>query len=265
MRIVLGLSYAGSNYLGWQSQPEGRTVQDVLEAALARFAGERLRTLCAGRTDTGVHALGQVVHFDCAVQREEFSWVRGVNAFLPADVAVQWARVVPPEFHARRSATSRRYSYVLLQSRVRGALEARRAGWSFRPLDGAAMHAAAQLLLGEHDFSSFRAAGCQAPSPVKTLLRLDIRQHGAYWRFDFEGNAFLHHMIRNIMGCLVAVGQGLKPPQWMGEVLAARRRSAAWATFSADGLYFLGPRYAPEWGMPERTAAFDWLPAPGVF
>ncbi|MBQ6656949.1 MAG: tRNA pseudouridine(38-40) synthase TruA [Ottowia sp.] len=265
MRIALGLNYAGSNYLGWQSQPEGRTVQDVLEAALARFAGERVRTLCAGRTDTGVHALGQVVHFDSSVQREEFSWVRGVNAFLPPDVAVQWARVAPDGFHARSCALSRRYSYLLLQSRVRGALEARRAGWSFRPLDGAAMREAAQLLLGEHDFSSFRAAGCQAPSPVKTLLRLDISQCGAYWRFDFEGNAFLHHMIRNIMGCLVAVGQGLKPPQWMGEVLAARRRSAAWSTFSADGLYFLGPRYAPEWGMPERTPAFDWLPAPGVF
>ncbi|RRD57358.1 tRNA pseudouridine(38-40) synthase TruA [Comamonadaceae bacterium OH2545_COT-014] len=261
MRIALGLSYHGAAYQGWQSQPSGQTVQDRLEAALAAFATTPVHTLCAGRTDAGVHGLMQVVHFDTEVQREPFSWVRGTNRFLPADIAVQWARPVPDAFHARASALARRYAYVLLQSPVRPSLDAQCVGWSFRPLDGHAMRQAAALLLGEHDFSSFRAAACQALSPVKQLTRIDIRQHGAYWRFDFEANAFLHHMIRNIMGCLLAVGQGQHPPQWMAEVLAARSRDAAAPTFAPDGLYFLGPRYAPEWGLPERTAAFDWLPA----
>ena len=260
MRIALGLSYLGTAYHGWQSQPSGRTVQDHLESALSRFAAAPIHTLCAGRTDAGVHGLMQVVHFDSPVQRTPFSWVRGTNRFLPPDIAVQWAAPVPSAFHARASALARRYAYVLLESPVRPGLEAQRAGWSFRPLDGAAMQQAAALLLGEHDFSAFRAAACQALSPVKHLQRLHISRHGAYWRFDFEANAFLHHMIRNIMGCLVAIGQGQQPPGWMAQVLAARSRDAAAPTFAPDGLYFLGPRYAPEWGLPQRTPAFDWLP-----
>ena len=277
MRVALGISYNGQGYHGWQSQSGAQTVQDTLESALKRFATVPVRTLCAGRTDAGVHGLMQVVHFDTPVQRTPASWVRGTNAFLPADIAVQWAREVPAGFHARASATARRYAYVLLQSPVRPSVEAGRVGWVFRPLDGNAMRAAAAHLLGEHDFSSFRAAACQSPTPIKTLHRLDITRRGSvqarvdadtdaqgqapcYWRFEFEANAFLHHMIRNLMGCLVAVGQGVQPAEWVREVLAARSRKAAAPTFSPDGLYFLGPVYDATWGLPAHAAAYDWLP-----
>ena len=260
MRLALGISYHGQAYDGWQSQPSGRTVQDHLEAALARFATQPVSTLCAGRTDAGVHGLMQVVHFDTDLRREPFSWVRGTNTFLPADIAVQWAREVTPAFHARASARARRYAYVLLESPVRPSIESGRAGWVFRPLDLAAMQAAAAHLSGEHDFTSFRASACQARSPVKTLQPIKIRRKGAYWRFDFEADAFLHHMIRNLMGCLVQVGQGLKPPGWMKEVLEARSRDAAAPTFSPDGLYFLGPVYDAAWGLPDRVPAYDALP-----
>ena len=217
-RVALGVSYHGQGFSGWQSQPSGNTVQDHLEAALGRFAAlaAPLPTLCAGRTDAGVHGLMQVVHFDAPVQRTPFSWVRGTNAFLPPGIAVQWAHPVPAEFHARACATARRYAYVLLQSPVRPSVEAGRVGWVFHPLDGEAMRAAAQYLLGEHDFTSFRASACQAKTPIKTLHRIDIHRRGlpaseaeagqdatCYWRFEFEGNAFLHHMVRNIMGCLM--------------------------------------------------------------
>lgn len=261
MRIALGISYHGGAYQGWQSQPGGQTVQDRLEQALAAFSAlPTVSTLCAGRTDAGVHGLMQVVHFDTPLQRPDNAWVRGTNRFLPPDIAVQWARPVPDAFHARASAVARRYSYVLLESPVRPSWEQGRVGWVFRPLDLAAMQAAAQHLLGEHDFSSFRAAQCQALSPVKQLQQLAIARRGAYWRFDFQANAFLHHMIRNLMGCLLAVGQGLRPPDWMAEVLAARRREVAAPTFAPDGLYFLGPVYGPEWGLPERVPGFDALP-----
>lgn len=273
-RIALGLSYAGGSYSGWQSQTSGNTIQDHLEYALAKFAANdvaRVTTLCAGRTDSGVHGLMQVVHFDALVDRSDASWVRGTNRFLPLDIAVQWARHVPMSFHARASAVSRRYAYILFQSPVRPSVEAGRVGWVFRPLDGVAMQAAANVLAGEHDFSSFRAAGCQALSPIKTLAPIQITRRGApgflagdddtcYWRFEFQGSAFLHHMIRNIMGCLVAVGQGSHPPEWMAGVLQARSRKAAAPTFSPDGLYFLGPVYSATWGLPARCAAYDWLP-----
>jgi tRNA pseudouridine38-40 synthase len=260
VRIALGRSYNGGAYEGWQSQLSGKTVQDQLEKALGKFADQPIRTLCAGRTDAGVHALMQVVHFDTALERELPSWVRGTNAFLPRDIAVQWARAVPDDFHCRGSATSRRYAYVLLESPVRPSVEAGRVGWVYRPLDGAAMREAISHLVGEHDFSSFRAAQCQAKTPVKTLTRIEVSQRAGYWRFEFEANAFLHHMIRNIMGCLVTIGQGQQPPGWMAEVRDARRRDVAAPTFSPDGLYFLGPRYEALYGLPERTAAYDWLP-----
>ena len=260
MRIALGVSYDGSAYNGWQSQPGGQTIQDHLESALTAFATQTIHTLCAGRTDAGVHGLMQVVHFDTEVQRDEFSWVRGTNRFLPPDIAVQWARGVPDTFHARASAQARRYAYVLLESPVRPSLEAGRVGWVFRPLDVQAMRQAAAHLIGEHDFSSFRASACQALSPIKTLQDLQITRWGAYWRFDFRGNAFLHHMIRNIMGCLLLVGQGLQAPDWVAEVLAARDRDAAAPTFAPDGLYFLGPLYAPDWGLPDHVPGYDALP-----
>jgi tRNA pseudouridine38-40 synthase len=258
-RIALGLGYRGGAYQGWQSQPGGATVQDRLEAALSQFACTPLRTVCAGRTDAGVHALNQVVHFDTALEREPFSWVRGTNRYLPHDVAVQWCRCVPAGFHARHSALGRRYRYVLLQSPVRPAVEQGLAGWTFQPLDLPAMQAAAALLIGEHDFSAFRAAACQARSPVKTLRRIEIHRRGACWRFDFDASAFLHHMVRNLMGSLLAVGSGRQPPGWVGEVLASRDRDAAAPTFGPEGLYFCGPYYDAGLGLPEHTPAMDWL------
>ena len=262
MRIALGITYNGSGYEGWQSQLSGNTIQDKLELALAKFAAQPIRVNCAGRTDAGVHGLMQVVHFDTPIARETASWVRGTNAFLPQDIAVQWARVVPDEFHSRGSAIARRYAYVVLESAVKPSVEAGRVGWVYRPLHGESMQQAALHLLGEHDFSSFRAAQCQAKSPVKTMQSIEITQRpgSSYWRFEFEANAFLHHMIRNIMGCLVAIGQGKQPPAWLLDVLAARRRDAAAPTFSPDGLYFLGPVYDGHYDLPTRTPAYDWLP-----
>ena len=262
MRIALGISYNGSAYEGWQSQLSGNTIQDKLELALAKFTTQSVRVNCAGRTDAGVHGLMQVVHFDTPLERESASWVRGTNAFLPTDIAVQWARPVPDEFHSRGSAIARRYAYALLESPVRPSVEAGRVGWVYRPLDGEKMRQAANYLLGEHDFSSFRAAQCQAKSPIKTIQQIDVVQRlgSSYWRFEFAANAFLHHMIRNIMGCLVAVGQGFEQPEWMAGVLAAKRRDAAAPTFSPDGLYFLGPVYEEKYGLPVRAASYDWLP-----
>ena len=263
MRVVLGVSYRGQAYQGWQSQPNGRTVQDQLERALAAFAAVPLRTMCAGRTDTGVHALNQVVHLDTAVVREPQSWVRGTNRFLPDDIAVQWCRLIdadPETFHARNSAIGRRYAYVLLESPVRPSVDAGSVGWSFKPLDGGAMRAAAAQLIGEHDFSAFRSSECQAASPVKTLRSIDITRHGAYWRFAFDASAFLHHMVRNLMGCLVAIGAGQRDAAWLAEVLASRQRERAAPTFSAAGLYFVGPYYDAVHAIPGRTAAMDWLP-----
>jgi tRNA pseudouridine38-40 synthase len=245
-RLALGIRYRGTAYLGWQSQPNGRTVQDHLEAALAKFAAQPVRTLCAGRTDTGVHAINQVVHLDAPVEREPFSWVRGTNRYLPDDIAVQWCAPVPAEFHARNSAVGRRYRYRLLESPVRPSLEAGLCGWVFLPLDGQTMRAAAACLIGEHDFSAFRAAECQAASPVKTLREITITRHdtmmGTMWHFDFDASAFLHHMVRNIMGCLVFVGQGRRPADWMAQVLASRSRQEAAPTFS--------PSYEAHWGLP---------------
>ncbi len=261
MRIALGVSYAGTAYQGWQSQSSGLTVQDKLEKALAQFADlPRVSTLCAGRTDAGVHGLMQVIHFDTALERDTASWVRGTNRYLPSDIAVQWAQYMPDSFHCRASATGRRYIYIVLASAVRPSLEAGRVGWVYRALDEAAMHQASQHLLGEQDFSSFRASSCQALSPIKTLRQIQITRRGLYWRFEFEGNAFLHHMIRNIMGCMLSIGQGQHSPDWMREVLLAKSRDAAAPTFSPDGLYFAGPIYSPEWGLPDSTPALDWLP-----
>ncbi len=260
MRLALGISYNGLAYQGWQSQLSGQTVQDKLEKALSQFANQKVSTLCAGRTDAGVHGLMQVIHFDTPLERPEAAWVRGPNALLPHDMAVQWAKVVPAEFHCRASAVSRRYAYILLASSVRPSVDTGRVGWVHRLLDHERMQQAAQHLLGEHDFTSFRASACQAISPVKNLHRIAISRQGAYWRFEFEANAFLHHMIRNIMGCLLMVGDGRRPPSWILDVLAARDRDAAAPTFSPHGLYFLGPRYDPRWGLPDQALLLDGLP-----
>jgi tRNA pseudouridine38-40 synthase len=260
MRVALGVSYRGGGYSGWQSQPDGRTVQDALEKGLSAFAAQPIRTVCAGRTDAGVHGINQVIHFDTEVERELFSWVRGSNRYLPPDIAIQWCRFPGDAFHARNSARGRRYAYLLLESAVRPAIESGQCGWVFRPLDQALLEAAAERLIGEHDFSSFRSSECQAASPVKTLREVRVQRRGAYWRFEFEASAFLHHMVRNLMGCLLAVGTGARSADWVSEVLAARDRKVAAPTFAPDGLYFLGPTYDAELDIPREVAALNWLP-----
>ena len=252
-RIALGLAYDGSAWQGWQTQPHGQTVQDRFEAALGEFSGARvpLATVCAGRTDTGVHAPMQIVHLDTELDRRDESWVRGVNAFLPDSIAVQWAQAVPDDFHARFSARSRTYVYLLWRGRVRPALWAGRAGWCFQPLDLDAMRLAAQALLGEHDFSSFRSAQCQARHPVRILQRLDIDERGPFVVFTLRANAFLHHMVRNLVGALLQVGQGRESATWMAQLLQARDRRLGAPTFMADGLYLCAIEYAESYELPE--------------
>ncbi len=250
MRIALGLEYAGIAFTGWQSQADGRGAQDALERALSAIAGTRIGTVAAGRTDAGVHATMQVVHFDTEVERPDTAWVRGANSHLPTDIAVLWAQPVAADFHARFAATARHYSYLLVNRIVRPALLAGRVGWYHRPLDVAAMREAARALAGTHDFSAFRAAECQARSPVKTLSTVAIAATGDHVRIDFSANAFLHHMIRNIVGALVYVGAGKEPVTWIAELLAARDRRRGAPTFLADGLYLTGADYDVKWGLP---------------
>ena len=256
MRIALGLEYCGTAFHGWQSQPQGCTVQDELEAALATIAGERIGVICAGRTDAGVHATLQVVHFETAVERPLTAWVRGVNSHLPDGVAVRWAAPVDDEFHARFSARGRRYRYLLLNRPQRPGLWQGRVGWFHLPLNVEAMQQAAQYLIGEHDFSSFRASNCQAKTPIKTLWRADVQQTGNMIVFDFEASAFLHHMVRNLVGSLVYIGKGVEKPEWMEALLQLRDRKVAAPTFSPDGLYFRGPIYEPHWGLPSVEDEF---------
>lgn len=255
-RMALGLAYDGSAWLGWQTQPNGRTVQDTLEAALRQFAAAHaVPTICAGRTDTGVHALGQVVHIDITVQRRAESWVRGLNALLPDSIAVQWTQPVSAEFNARFSAMSRTYVYVVRNSRVRSPLVDRRVGWVYHPLELAPMREAAAKLVGEHDFSCFRSSQCQAASPVRTVQMLDIRQHGEYFVFTFKANAFLHHMVRNLMGALLYIGQRRQEPGWIDALLAQRDRRLAAPTFASDGLYLANVEYPVEFGLPVLDAS----------
>ena len=251
MRIALGVEYDGSPYKGWQSQPDQPNVQDSLQAALSAIAGEAVAVVAAGRTDTGVHALEQVVHFDTGVERQQSAWVRGANALLPPAIAVLWAHPVADEFHARFSAQSRSYQYVLVNRPSRCAVHHGKVGWFHAPLELDKMREAAQYLLGKHDFSAFRASECQAKSPVKTLTRLDISQQGETILFDLTADAFLHHMVRNIVGCLVYVGKGKHPPQWMAEVLAGCERKLAAPTFMPDGLYLRRIGYDIKWGLPQ--------------
>lgn len=249
MRIALGLEYEGSGFCGWQSQADGGAVQNALESALSIVADEPTRVVCAGRTDAGVHALAQVVHFDTEAVRPDTAWVRGVNANLPGSIAVRWAQPVSGEFHARFSARGRRYRYLLLNRAERPGLMAHRVGWFHRPLDADVMAVAAGLLLGEHDFSAFRSIECQAKSPVKTLRRADVTRHGELLVFEFEASAFLHHMVRNLVGTLVYVGKGAHPPEWVSDILAGRDRARAAPTFEACGLYFAGVDYDPVWQL----------------
>lgn len=259
MRIAIGISYDGTGFEGWQTQPSRRTVQDRLEAALSKVAAAPVRLTAAGRTDTGVHALAQVAHFDVEAQRTDHAWVRGTNANLPEGIAVQWARVVDESFSARYSATGRRYIYFLHNHSVRPALFARQVGWFHLPLNVAAMQRAAQTLLGEHDFSAFRSSECQAKHPVRVIERAQVSALGTLLKFEFSANGFLHHMVRNIVGSLVYVGKGAHPPEWIGELLAARDRTLAAPTFSPNGLYLAGVRYPLQWDLPHFPLVLPWM------
>ncbi|WP_226806893.1 tRNA pseudouridine(38-40) synthase TruA [Candidatus Vallotia cooleyia] len=255
MRIALGLQYDGAVFCGWQMQPHGNTVQNVLEHALKQFAQVPLLTIVAGRTDAGVHALGQVVHFDTYLDRSESSWVRGINAFLPSSIAVQWAKQVPMTFHARFSAFERTYCYVLYMNPIRLPMLANRAGWVHTALDIEGMREAAEYLIGEYDFSSFRASHCQSKTPVKHLYAIDIVENKPFVHLHFRANAFLQRMVRNIMGCLVSVGRRKHAAYWMAEVLAARERKHAAPTFMPDGLYLARVSYPNNFGVPPPNLA----------
>lgn len=250
MRYALALEYDGRAFCGFQSQPSGCGVQDALQRALASVADAAVSVVAAGRTDAGVHAASQIVHFDADARRPLTAWVRGVNTALPAAAAVLWAQPVADHFHARFAATARHYSYLLLARPERPGLNAGRVGWYHRPLDVDAMQRAADRLVGEHDFSSFRAAECQAKTPVKTLRLARVHAAGDLIRFDFSATAFLHHMIRNLVGALVYVGAGKHDDAWMQTLLEARDRRIAPPTFAAEGLYFTGADYDARFGLP---------------
>ncbi len=299
-RIVLGVQYDGTPWLGYQTQPHGETVQDKLEAALLQFTRQQVNTVCAGRTDAGVHALEQVVHFDIDLSRNPFSWVRGTNAYLPPSIAVRWAAEVEPdpafaafdrgasqadaagpvasthftpqpglpdltqpgmqhEFHSRFSATARTYHYVLYNNPIHSPLLRQRVGWVFRPLDVERMQQGANYLLGVHDFSAFRAAHCQAKTPVKLMHEISILRRGDMIIFTLRASAFLHHMVRNIVGSLIVVGSGNQPPEWMAQILAGKDRSKAAPTFMPDGLYLARIDYDPKWGLPQQAHVLPWL------
>lgn len=250
MRIALALEYDGRAFCGFQSQAQRCGVQDALERALASVAGAPVAVVAAGRTDAGVHATSQIAHFDAPAARPLSAWVRGTNASLPPALAVLWAHEVDDAFHARFAARARHYTYLLVQRAERPALLAGRAGWYHRPLEVAAMARACAAIRGTHDFSAFRAAECQAKSPVKTLHRAEVLADGPLVRFDFSADAFLHHMIRNLVGALVRIGAGKADAAWLAEVLASRDRSLGAATFAADGLYFTGADYDGRFGLP---------------
>jgi len=251
MRVALSIRYAGTAYHGWQKQTELVSLDDVVSTAVERFAGFRPALTCAGRTDAGVHAAGQLVDFETEVLREPASWVRGVNHFLPADVSVSSMTEVPADFSSRFSATSRTYEYWIDNTPSRDPLTAPLATWVFRPLDLEPMRRAASYLLGEHDFTSFRASACQAKTPVRTVQAIDFVREGTMVGFRITANAFLYHMVRNIVGCLVYVGIGRESPEWLGRVLEARDRTVAAPTFAPQGLYFAKATYPERFGIPE--------------
>ena len=250
MRVALGIEYCGRAYLGWERQKQGLAVQQALETALAHIATCSVRTYCAGRTDTGVHAYGQVVHFDCPHERPMQAWVRGTNTHLPGDVSVRWAMPVPDTFHARFSAFKRHYRYVIFNHAVAPAIAKGLVTWDHRPLCLERMRAAAQALVGTHDFDAYRANRCQAPSPVRTIHNLALSQHQQLILIDIEANAFLHHMVRNIAGVLMDIGAGKREPAWAGEVLDSRDRTSGGVTARPNGLYFVNVSYPEQFEIP---------------
>jgi tRNA pseudouridine38-40 synthase len=257
MRYAICIEYDGSGFRGWQSQRDEPSVQQALEQALSRVADHPVRVTCAGRTDTGVHASAQVAHFDSPAVRSERQWVLGANRHLPASVCLLWSREVSAEFHARFSAFERSYRYITLNRQVRPALRAGKVGWHREPLDSDLMDEAARALLGEHDFSAFRASGCSARHAVREVTRVSVQRVGQEVILDISANGFLYHMVRNIMGALYEVGTAQQAPGWIGSVLAAGDRTGAGVTAKPDGLYFMGARYPDAFRLPLHTVASE--------
>jgi tRNA pseudouridine38-40 synthase len=256
MRYALGIEYNGSAFNGWQIQREDPSVQACLQKALAVVADHEVTVFCAGRTDTGVHAAGQVVHFDSDVVRTQRQWVLGINSHLPDSVSVRWARKVSDDFHARFSAVERQYQYTILNRWVRPALASGLVTWVRRPLDEKAMNEAVTALLGEHDFSAFRSAGCKARHAVREINHASVERHQDTVIFNVAANGFLYHMVRNIIGSLIEIGKGKKPTQWIGELLHAGDRTQAGITAAPDGLCFMAARYPESFQIPEKPEAF---------
>ena len=253
-RIAAGIEYCGRDFQGWQRQAAGPTIQHAVEHALSRVANGPIQVLCAGRTDAGVHARQQVIHFDPAVERKPRAWVLGSNVNLPSQISVMWAREVNEGFHARFSALERAYQYIILNRDARPGLLTGRVTWECRPLDERRMQLAAVCLRGEHDFSAYRAIHCQARNPVRTVNFLEIRRHDAFLAIDIRANGFLHHMVRNIAGVLMMIGLGQKPVSWAQALLDSRQREQGGVTAPADGLYLTGIKYPREFGIPEAAA-----------
>ena len=250
MRIALGIEYDGSDFCGWQCQKEGRTVQGEVEAALSKVADEPVSVVCAGRTDTGVHATGQVIHFDTDVVRTIRSWMLGANANLPADVSVIWVQTISDDFHARFAARARSYRYVILNQMVRPALFRKRVCWIHQELSHEPMMEAAQTLLGENDYSAFRSSACQSKTAIRNIHCIEVARQGEFVIIDITANAFLHHMVRNLAGVLIAIGREEQSIAWPRQLLAARDRSISAPTAPAAGLYLVGVRYPDEFEIP---------------
>jgi tRNA pseudouridine38-40 synthase len=253
MRLALGIEYDGTDFQGWQKLSHGPTVQAEVESALSFVANAPTVVQCAGRTDSGVHALCQVVHFDTDAQRNPRGWVLGANSRLPDSISVRWAQPVADDFHARYAARARRYRYRILDRNIRPALQRRYVAWERLPLDADAMHRAAQALIGEHDFSAFRAVQCQARHAIRDMQEISVRRDNGEVVVDVRANAFLHHMVRNIVGSLLVIGRGESHEGWMGELLRGRDRTIAGATAPPQGLCFLGPLYPAQWGLPAEA------------
>jgi tRNA pseudouridine38-40 synthase len=267
-RIALGIQYDGTRFLGWQSQSEKNTVQDVVQLAIQKFIGDGqnddFRVTVAGRTDTGVHAIGQVIHFDTSVNRPMWSWIRGINRYLPSTVAIEWAKEVSIDFHARFSAYERSYAYVITSSAVKTPLLNNKAGYVMLPagknLDIQAMQDGASYLIGQQDFSCFRSSECQSKTPVKTMYQVDVVEEDRRVYLFLRANAFLHHMVRNIVGSLIEVGKGKQSPQWIAQLIEQRSRKIAAPTFSADGLYLVKVKYPDEFEIPEPDYGYSVIP-----
>ncbi|MCM2971436.1 tRNA pseudouridine(38-40) synthase TruA [Larsenimonas suaedae] len=258
-RLALGIEYAGHRYMGWQRLNHGPSVQEAVETALSKIAAAPVTVMCSGRTDSGVHATRQIAHFDAPSPRSEKAWMMGANALLPRDITIHWIRPMPEDFHARFCALGRRYRYVIYNRASPPALEHERVTWHRTPLDHQRMHEAAQALIGEHDFSAFRASSCQSITPWRFLHHVNVERHGPLVVIDIQGNAFLHHMVRNIAGVLIAIGEGSQPVGWAKRLLDGRDRTLGGVTAPADGLYFVDSCYDPRFDLPSEPLGPSFL------